>query len=166
MFSNFAALPNSNNSFKIIKKAVSVFPSGVSWNIDCIRPAAESLFRIRCELCRGGDQQFTVNANTPDELIATDSVVTRVQAAADLKLDVLDPKGPRPVGKPVEYEICVTNRGTDTARKIQIMAICSPELEPVEVTGNAVIESGQIFFRPVVELESAEANDHRPPGIR
>lgn len=142
-------------------EAAEVVPSGVSWKIECVNPGKESVFQIACELCRGGDQEFAVKASAPHALVATDSVVTRVQSVADLKLEVVDPKGPRPVGEQVQYEIHVTNRGTAPARQIHIVAICSPEVEPIDVTGNAAVESGQIFFRPIAELEPGRTIVHK-----
>lgn len=142
-------------------KDAQVSPAGVTWNVACIKPGAESSARILCDLQGPGEHEFVVNVSAPEDLVATDSIVTRVEATADLKLDVLDPQGPRPVDEPTQYEIHLTNRGTDTARLIQVVAVCPPEVEAVDVTGSAAIESGQIFFRPISEIGPGQKVVHK-----
>ena len=112
-------------------------------------------------LRRGGEHKFVVQAVTPDQLVATDSIVTQAKAVADLRLDVIDPKGPRAVGEPAQYEIHVTNRGTDIARDIRLVAACPPQVEVMGVTGNAVVEARQVFFRPISQLQSGEKIVHK-----
>ncbi|NUQ65231.1 MAG: hypothetical protein HUU20_22420, partial [Pirellulales bacterium] len=134
-------------------EAATATSSGIAWTIDRVGPGAERVFTVICELSGAGELQFAARASTPDHLVATGAVVTRVQSAADLKLEVLDPKGPRAVEEDVSYEIHVSNRGTAEARQISIVAVCSPEVETIDVTGNAAVKSGQVFFRPVAELK-------------
>ena len=139
-------------------EAVDVSPQGVNWKIDCVAPGTESVFQVRCEFRHGGEQQLVANVSTPDQLSASDSVVTRVQAAADLKLEVLDPKGPRPVGTRTDYEIHVTNRGTDTARKVYVVAICAGS--------RADRRDGQCGRRGRPGLLPADRSDGTGPGDR
>jgi hypothetical protein len=138
-----------------------VSPSGITWRIDRIDVSKEVVYQIACEPRQAGLHQFALQASASGGLTGRDTVATRVQAVADLKLDVLDPKGPRPVGSTAEYQIHLTNRGTDVARQISVIAVCSPEIEPVDVTGDAAINSGQVFFRPVRQLEPGQTIVHK-----
>ena len=139
----------------------TVSATGVTWNIDRLDVGKEKTYQICCEPQQAGNHEFSLHANATNDLTAHDSVLTRMQSVADLKLDVLDPKGPRPVGSSTEYEIRLTNRGTDTARQISVIAVCSPEIEPIDVTGDAAIDSGQIFFRLVRQLEPGRTIVHK-----
>jgi hypothetical protein len=136
---------------------VRVGPAGLSWQIERLAPGQESTLGLPLELNQGGEHHFVVNARSSDGLVAEATTVTRVQSVADLKLEVRDPKGPRPVGGDVVYEIEVTNRGTDVARQIYMVAICAPEVETVDVTGDAKINAEQILFRPVQQLEPGQS---------
>ncbi|MDH3719262.1 MAG: hypothetical protein OES79_14175 [Planctomycetota bacterium] len=138
---------------------VLVSPTGLNWQIERLAPGKESTLRLPLELNQGGDQKFVIKARSIDDLVAQAATVTHIQSVADLKLDVRDPKGPRPVGGDVVYEIQVTNRGTDVARQIYLVAVCAPEVETVDVTGNATIEAGQILFSPIQQLEPGRSID-------
>ena len=142
-------------------KNAQVSPTGVAWSVDGIKPGAESEFRIVCQLRGAGEHELAVKVSTADDLVATDAIVTRVEAMADLKLEVVDPDGPRAVDEQTHYEIRVTNRGTATARLIHIVAVCPPEVEAMDVTGSAAIESGQIFFRPIPEIQPGQQVVHK-----
>jgi hypothetical protein len=137
-------------------EGATVSAGEVIWSVERISPQEESRIEFTCELCSRGDQHFTVQAQSADELVDSAAAVTQVRAIADLKLDVLDPKGPRAVAEEIEYQIVLTNRGSDKAEKIQLTAVCAPELETLDLTGSAAIESGQIFFRPIAQLESGQ----------
>ena len=126
---------------------------GVSWVVESLNVDEQVNYPVRLKLDGGGRHPISIVAETADKLSDTASIVTESLTSADLKLEVHDAPGPRPVGATDEYEIHVTNRGTAVARDIRVVAVCAPEVEPVDVTGNAAIKSGQVFFRPIAEME-------------
>jgi hypothetical protein len=140
---------------------VHVSPTGLNWQIERLAPGKESALQLPLELNQGGDQKFVLKARSIDDLIAQAATVTHIQSVADLRLEVRDPKGPRPVGGDVFYEIKVINRGTDIARQIYLVAVCPPEVETVDVTGNATIEAGQIVFSPIPQLGPGQSINKR-----
>ena len=77
----------------------------VRWKVGQLRPGAESEIVYRCTLGAPGTNRMEVVAEGPNELAAFQSAVTVVEALADLKLEVDDPRGPNPVGKKVEYDV-------------------------------------------------------------
>lgn len=128
---------------------------GLLFTVDTL-PAAQKLelpFRLR--FMEGGIHQLSAMSAANNAAEVTKSIETEAVTSADLKLEVVDSVGPRPVGTPDEYVIHVTNRGTAPARNIRVVAVCSPEVEPVDIiAGTAAIQAGQIFFRPIEELSA------------
>ena len=129
----------------------------LSWAVDRIDCGQEFRFPIKMKILDGGLHHLNVTAAAESCLATPDSITTEALTSADLKLEVIDPTGPRPLGAGEDYVIHVINQGTDIARDIRVVAVCAPEVEPVDVSGNAVVRAGQIFFKPIVEL----APDHK-----
>ena len=125
---------------------------GVQWTIGKMAVNEERVFKAQVQITTGGVHSVTAHATSADQQDRSAATVTESLTSADLRLEVFDAPGPRPVGQMDEYEIHVTNRGTATARDIRVVAVCAPEVEPIDVTGNAAIKSGQIFFRPIAEM--------------
>jgi hypothetical protein len=81
------------------------------------------------------------------------SITTHVVALADLKLEVTDPKGPVAVGKEAVYEVRITNRGSNTAEQVNVVALFSEGIDPVGVEGGQhSIENGRVAFRTIESL--------------
>ena len=98
-----------------------------------------------------------VNASADDELAAATTAVTRVEAMADLRLDVKEPDGPVPVGEEAAYELRVRNRGTKDAQEVEILGFFSAGIEPVSAAGAAYrIGPGRVAFRPIASLAAGE----------
>ena len=138
-------------------EAPNLTPGGVSWPIERLECNQELRFPIRMKILDGGVHRLNLTASAESCLATTDTLTTEALTSADLKLEVVDPKGPRPLGASEVYKIHVINQGTDVARDIRVVAVCAPEVEPVDVSGNAVVRAGQVFFKPIVEL----APDHK-----
>lgn len=136
-------------------------PEGISWMVKEIPVGKELRFPLAMQIVTGGVHELGVTATTVDNLAASHSIVTQSEIAADLKLEVIDPSGPRPIGTILEYEIHITNHGTDVANQIAAIAVCSPEVEAVDVSSNAAIKQGQIFFKPVESLKPGMKVVHR-----
>lgn len=145
------ALPNGATYVGGLEGA-DVKASGLRWKIDHIEAGMQNAFRITCQLNQAGEHLAKGTATSADGLTAADAVTTAVHAAADLQLQVMDPPGPRAVGAPVELEIRLTNRGSATANQVYIAAFLAPGVELVDVTGNASIEAGEIFFQAIPQL--------------
>jgi hypothetical protein len=104
-------------------------------------------------LVTDGQNSFTAKVQGTDNLAASDTAVTTVEALADLKLIVNDPKGPVPVGKDITYEIQVLNRGSKEATDIDLVAQFSEGIEPSSASGHASeIVPGQVIFKPIASL--------------
>ena len=81
----------------------------------------------------------------------------RVEAMAELHLDVKEPQGPIPVGEETTYEVRVHNRGTKAAQDIQVMAYFSQGIEPTSAEGCPHrIMPGQVAFNPIASLPAGE----------
>ena len=124
----------------------------VRWMIGELQPGAQQTFEIRCQLVAEGAHPLSVRVEDANELTATQTFVTRVEAVADLKLVLNDPQGPEPVGDDVRYEINVVNRGSKEATNVRIRAYFSDGIQPTRVAGHAgevIAAEGEVRFQPI-----------------
>jgi uncharacterized repeat protein (TIGR01451 family) len=125
----------------------------VDWTIEAINPDAEQTSALKCTLGAAGIARVQVMAGGADDLTATSAVMTRVDAVANLALDVTDPQGPVAVGEEAIYEIRVRNRGTREAENVQVFVYFSRGIEPIGAEGAPNrLAPGQVLFQPIVSL--------------
>ena len=94
----------------------------IQWSVGNLPPGGERVFTFQCELNAAGQLQFESNIVGAGGLVAASQCSTRVEALADLKLTVNDPRGAHPVGQDVDYEIRINNRGTKAATNVSLAA--------------------------------------------
>ncbi|MEM1304966.1 MAG: hypothetical protein AAGG46_08715, partial [Planctomycetota bacterium] len=109
----------------------------LSWRVGSLRPGDDYYMELKGVSQTAGIKNFKVAATTGDGLISDAlSAATEVVAVADLKLDVQDPKGPLPIGADAVYEVRVTNRGSNVAESVEVVALFSGGIEPQSVEGH------------------------------
>ncbi|MEE8452031.1 MAG: hypothetical protein V3R99_08960 [Thermoguttaceae bacterium] len=125
----------------------------VSWTLDSINASGEQIFVMECRLGLAGASRIEVAGTGDGELAATATTMTRVQAIADLVLEVKDPAGPIPVGTEVRYEFRIRNRGTTSAHDVEVIAYFSRGIEPIKVDGaQARLSPGQVVFSTIPSI--------------
>ena len=130
--------------------------STVRWTLEQLQPGEQHLVEMTCTLALSGANHLQFNSAAEDDLVAAAESVTRVEAMADLRLDVKDPEGPVPVGSDAAYELCVRNRGTKAAENVEVLVYFSSGVEPLRAEGQTHhISPGQVVFDPISAL---------PPG--
>jgi uncharacterized repeat protein (TIGR01451 family) len=103
----------------------------VEWQVGTLGPGDDSYMELKCVAKMAGVNQFRISAAASSgNLTASKVAETNIIALADLKLQVGDPNGPVAVGEPAVYEIRVNNRGADTAKDVNIVALFSEESSP------------------------------------
>ena len=131
--------------------------NGFIKRIGPLAPGAERVFTVQCQLTSAGDNRLEVHAESETELAASSSFVTRVDALADLKLQVNDPQGPTAIGAKANYEIIIENRGTKAAEDVKVVAQFSEGVEPVRAQGTvAEIVPGQVLFQVIPRIGPGE----------
>ncbi len=122
----------------------------VVWAAGNVPPGGERLFEVHCTLLSPGDNRVQVIATGDDELSASAAANTRVEALADLKLEIRDPQGPIPLGEDALFEVIIRNRGTKSAENIDLVVFFSEGLEATSVQGGAhEIGRGQVSFKTI-----------------
>ena len=132
----------------------------IAWPAASLNPGDERFLQVRCRFTQGGVNQMKVSAQSADGSIAdAKSAAVSVTALADIKLDIVDPKGAAPVGESVDYEIHIKNRGLTAARGVNVIAMFSEGIEPTGVDGAPhEIRDGRVTFRTIDNLAAgAEA---------
>lgn len=129
---------------------VSADGGKVEWNFDNVQPGSDQVLWVKWSLNTPGANRPQVTAVGDGDLSDSSTLVTEVEAIADLVLDVRDPRVPVPVGEAVTYEIRLSNRGTKAADSVEVFAFFSDGVEPVGVEGGSHrIAPGQVVFDPI-----------------
>jgi hypothetical protein len=132
----------------------------VVWKAGALNANEERFLQLRCRMSQPGVNNINVAARTAaGDLSDVKSVPVTIEALADLKLEVSDPKGVIPVGETAVYEIHVKNRGLTAARGVNVVAMFSQGVDPSHVEGGQhAIRDGRVQFRTIDNLPAgAEA---------
>ncbi|MGA2253570.1 MAG: hypothetical protein ABSG53_02825 [Thermoguttaceae bacterium] len=125
----------------------SVDGSKVRWTVDQLPPGEQRVLELRCTLALSGANHLEITSSADGDVVAAADVITRVEAMADLRLEVKDPEGPVPVGSDATYELHVRNRGTKAAENVEVLVYFSNGVEPVSADGQTNhISPGQVVF--------------------
>jgi uncharacterized repeat protein (TIGR01451 family) len=129
----------------------------VNWTLGTLQAGGERILEMQCSLSAPGDNRMQFVTMADDDLSAAASSETRVEALADLKLEVRDPQGPIAVGEYTVYEVHIRNRGTKAAEGVDLTVFFSDGLEATSVDGGPhEIGPGQVVFKPIAMLPAGE----------
>jgi len=124
--------------------------SKVAWTVEYLAPGEKKDFNLQCSLGLPGAARMDVISTAPGDLTATAGATTRVEAIADLAMEVKDPAGPVPVGQEAVYEMTIHNRGTKHAENVDVVAYFSEGIEPRSAEGAQYrLASGQVAFNAI-----------------
>jgi hypothetical protein len=126
---------------------------GLNLKIGNLAAGAEKHFDLRCILTASGENHFEVRAQAKQDLLASTTAVTTVEALSDVKLVVAEPTVPVAVGGEATYEVRLTNRGTKSAENVKVVVQFGPGIEPIEAAGgNASLANGQAIYEPIAQI--------------
>ncbi len=129
----------------------------LTWPVGRLAAGEERIYRFFCQLNQPGEARFDIAVRNDRDLETTNSLVTRVESIADLKMTINDPASPVPVGEDVLYEIEIVNRGSRAANQVQVIAQFSDGIEPVAVEGSpAELVPGQAVFAPIAHVDPGQ----------
>jgi len=130
----------------------------VNWAVGSLAAGGQRVYELNCALNTPGDNRLQFAANGDGELSAAATSNTRVEAIADLKLEVRDPQGPVAVGDDAVYEVRIRNRGTKAAQGVDLAVFFSEGLEPASADGGPHdLGPGQVVFKPLASIAAGEA---------
>ena len=119
----------------------------VRWTLDRLEPGERKTLEMKCTLAVSGPNRLEIDSAADDELVASTEAVTRVEATADLRLELKEPDGPVPVGAEAVYELHIRNRGTKAAENVEVFSYFSHGVEPISAAGHSHhINPGQVVF--------------------
>ncbi len=125
----------------------------ISWLLPVLEPGAEERYQIQARMGRSGTNRLEFVAKADNVPAASAEALTRVEAMADLAMEVDDPRGPIPAGSEAVYKLRIRNRGTKAAENVEIVAYFSRGIEPVSAEGGTHrIGPGQVVFSPIPSL--------------
>jgi hypothetical protein len=124
------------------------------WKGAGLNAGEERFMQVQCRMTQPGLNKMELSAqNASGDLSDAKSVAVTVEALADLKLEVVDPKGVIPVGELATYEIHIKNRGMTAAHGVNVVAMFSEGIDPSHVEGGQHnIRDGRVSFRTIDSL--------------
>jgi uncharacterized repeat protein (TIGR01451 family) len=129
----------------------------VTWALENLDVGAETTLELTCNLGRPGLSRLEVTSSAAGGLTASREATVRVEAIADLELDVVDPAGPIPVDSEAIYQVRVRNRGTKSAEQVEVVAYFSHGIEPTAAEGGRYQTSpGQVAFESIPSLAAGK----------
>jgi uncharacterized repeat protein (TIGR01451 family) len=129
----------------------------VMWTVGSLQPGAQRVFELQAALAAPGDNLLQFTAAGAGALSAAAMSNTRVEAIADLQLELRDPQGPIAVGEEAGYEVRVHNRGSKAAEGVELTVFFSEGLEAATADGAAhEIGAGQVVFKPLATLAAGD----------
>ena len=138
-------------------ESVKIIDGGMRWPVGALEPGQTRTYKFNCLLNTSGDLQLEVGARGKGDLAASSACLTTVETVADLVLSVADPKGPLPTGEKIPYQIKVQNRGTKTAKGVNLVMQFSEGIEPLDATGlEHRIAEGQVLFNPIPQIDPGQ----------
>jgi hypothetical protein len=141
----------ASHSGKFIENSAKVV-----WEIGTMQPGDDRTFDMHCVLNSPGENALQGIVQSSDELTATSSTTTQVEALADLKMEVRDPRGPVAIGDDAVYEVVIRNRGTKSAEGIDLVTYFSEGLEASSVEGiDHQIAAGQVTMKTIPAIAPA-----------
>lgn len=136
--------------------SVSPIEDGVRWQVGPLEPGQTRQYKVECQLNGSGDLQIECGVKQGD-LAASAACVTHVETVADLVLEVEDPRGPLPTNKNVPYLIKIRNRGSRSAKAVELVMQFSEGIEPNSAGGHQHrIVPGQVLFSPIEVIEPGQ----------
>lgn len=131
--------------------------SVVQWELKRLMPQESISIPFSVMLGNVGNNTFSFSAETKNGTSPSTEITTIVDSIADLKLTVMDPIAPAPIGQPVYYEIEINNRGRKAANAVEVIAQFSEGIEPIRFEGHAGrIVPGQAIFSPIPTIAPGE----------
>ncbi|TWT41638.1 DUF11 domain-containing protein [Botrimarina hoheduenensis] len=126
----------------------------LTYAVGALDAGEDRYFELRGVFEAEGTNELVLHAEGSDATQSENaSAITEVVALADLKLDILDPKGPIATGQEIEYEIRVTNRGANAARDVRVIGMFSEGIDPLTADGAMCqIQDGRVAFDTIATL--------------
>jgi uncharacterized repeat protein (TIGR01451 family) len=124
------------------------------WKAGSLNAGEERFMQVQCRMSQPGVNKMELSAQSATgDLSDAKSVPVNVEAVADLKLEVRDPKGVIPVGEEAVYEIHIKNRGMSAAHGVNVVSMFSDGIDPSHVEGGQhSIRDGRVTFRTLDNL--------------
>lgn len=127
------------------------------WNITKLAAGESSQWDFQFAMNQSGQNRLKFKATSSSGEPTQSDFQTNVDAVADLALAVDDPISPAPVGKPVVYQITITNRGKKAAEDVFVIAQFSEGIEPSKIDGHTgKLVPGQALFEPIPKIEPGQ----------
>jgi uncharacterized repeat protein (TIGR01451 family) len=135
----------------------------ISWFVGRIEPGKQLALSSRLEPKTTGDHEHRVGAISEQGARGESSLVTKVDSAAELVLEIIDVNDPVEVGVETEYKLNIRNDGSKAAAGVGISCELPTGVEFVSAIGPAqhVAEGGIVVFKSLDTLPPGKTAQYR-----
>lgn len=125
----------------------------VLWSVERIGAGSEATFALTCAVSAAGASRLEVRCDAEGDEPTMASAVTKVETAPKLALTVEEPSGPVGLQGEAVYQIRLQNRGTASAKDVEVVVYFANNLEPISAAGGHYkLGAGQVLFDPLAAL--------------
>jgi len=128
-------------------EGATVVGKEVRWKLPSINGLESKVFRFTVQANEAKEVKLKFDAKCAGNGANSSEANTIIEPIVDLKLTVVDPIAPAPVGQDVQYDLVILNRGSRPARAVKVVAQFSNGIEPIRAEGGlAKLIPGQVVF--------------------
>jgi hypothetical protein len=157
-----------------LPEGATVVGKEIRWKVANIKALESMDFVFSLQANEASDAKLRFEAKSAGNGATVSETIAVLDPIVDLKLTVIDPIAPAPVGQDVQYDMVILNRGTRPARAVKVVAQFSNGIEPIRAEGvMGKLVPGQVIFDSIdtigpgqqitlrVVAQAAEAGVHR-----
>ncbi|MCY2975812.1 MAG: hypothetical protein NTW52_14230 [Planctomycetota bacterium] len=157
-----------------LPEGATVFGKEIRWTVATIKALESMDFVFSLQANEASDAKLRFEAKSAGNGATLAEGIAVLDPIVDLKLTVIDPIAPAPVGQDVQYDMVILNRGTRPAHAVKVVAQFSNGIEPIRAEGvMGKLVPGQVIFDSIetigpgqqitlrVVAQAAEAGVHR-----
>lgn len=157
-----------------LPEGATVVGKEIRWTVATIKALESMDFRFYLQANEASEAKLRFEAKSAGNGTTLAETIAVLDPIVDLKLTVIDPIAPAPVGQDVQYDMVILNRGTRPARAVKVVAQFSNGIEPIRAEGvMGKLVPGQVIFDSIdtigpgqqitlrVVAQAAEAGVHR-----
>jgi len=128
----------------------------VSWPLGDLGPGQQRAVRLEVVAVAAGLHRHQVFAQSANGLRVSSEILTAVESAGTLLVEIVEPDGPAVVGSPGCYEVHITNTGGQPMSRIVLICTMPPEMQFKGAQGPTPgrERGSEVVFDPLPRLEA------------
>jgi uncharacterized repeat protein (TIGR01451 family) len=135
----------------------------LNWFVGRLEEGKSAEIKVTLQASQLGEFTHYVRATSEHGSLSDTQMVTQVEGASSLSVEITDLDDPVEVGAEAIYEVRVSNNGSAPARQVGLACELPPGMTFISAKGPSahVAEKGNVVFRTIPELKPGETTVYR-----